>query len=204
MAILQKSAQIDKAAKKFDTTPTKGGLGNGTRPSRGLYDELGASYGGDMVPMTEEFVPSNPIGGNHDGYAEAVDNSGLPPEIKEAMKKNPIPHADIPTNNFSEEAINTFRGMREEVSEEPIYNTYDEDDFDDMPVRLTGKPKRQINEEHNIQQNVSPELIKRLVNEEIKKVLPKVLPKVVEHYLQQGLMKENLDILRKIKTSNKR
>ena len=38
----------------------------------------------------------------------------------------------------------------------------------------------------------------------IKKILPKVLPKVVEHYIQQGLIQENINLLRKVKTSKRR
>jgi len=203
MAILQKSAAIDKAAKKFDTTPIKGSLGGGSnrRPTtKGLYDEIGGH-----ANMTEAFSPTDPMSANSDGYSQAVDNSGLPPEIKAAMKMNPIQQPDTPTNDFSEEAIKSIRGINE--TEEQFYDTQDESDFDDIPVRLSGKPKRQVvreDYEYDEPQTISPELIKKLVNEEIKRVLPKVLPKVVEHYLQQGLMKENLDILRKIKTSNKR
>jgi hypothetical protein len=205
MAILQKSAAIDKAAKKFDTIPDKGNLGG--RGTKGLYDQMGNQGGG--IPsgahhMNESFTPTDPMGAGADGYGEAVDNSGLPPEIKAAMKMNPIQQPDTPTSDFSEEAIRSIRGINE--TEQVHYDTQDEDDFDDRPVKLTRRPKREvIREDYEYSEpQVSPELIKKLVNEEIKKILPKVLPKVVEHYLQQGLMKENLDILRKIKPSKKR
>jgi hypothetical protein len=210
MEILKKSAAIDKAAKKFDTTPTKGSLGGGRtsgRSSGGFLDEVAIHSGGHGMVMTEDFTPAERMDIRDERYNQAVDNSGLPPEVVEAMKSNPIPQPDaagLTTNQFSEEDIRELRGIQE--VEEPYYNDDDEMGFEEMfeskPARRPMREERVVTQQQTT--SVSPDLIKRLVNEEIKRVLPKVLPKVVEHYIQQGLIKENMDILKKIKQTRKR
>jgi hypothetical protein len=126
-------------------------------------------------------------------YNDNVMNSGLPPEIQKAMISNPIPQPSSVVS-MDQDMVNEIRG------EEEFYN---EDDGYDVPEKLERRPKRQvIREEQSMGGNVSPELIRSIVNEEIKKILPKVLPKVVEHYLQKGLLKESMDILKNVKTTS--
>lgn len=204
MKILQKSAQIDKAAKKFDTNPDRATLGGGSarrQPTGGFLDEV-ALHGGSGMVAEESYQPVDRMNVEDERYMEALDKSGMPAEVVEAMRKNPIPQPDAPSTGFSEEAVQQIRGTV--VEEEEYYSDDDEGDFYDNPQEFTRRqPARQpIREE--VQANVSPDLIKRLVNQELKKMLPKVLPNLVEHYMQQSLIKENMDILKKIKPSKRR
>jgi hypothetical protein len=194
-AILKKSKAIDKAARAFDTDPLPEGNSRRT-PSRrkssggGLYDDIG-NHGGQA--LMEGVAPNERADVESEMYNDNVMNSGLPPEIQKAMISNPIPQPSSVVS-MDQDMVNEIRG------EEEFYN---EDDGYDVPEKLERRPKRQvIREEQSMGGNVSPELIRSIVNEEIKKILPKVLPKVVEHYLQKGLLKESMDILKNVKTTS--
>jgi len=183
MEILKKAKAVDKAATKYDNTPIKS-----KSSSKGLYDDLNI--------VEESYAPPATYN-NPQQYEHLVESSKLPPAIKEAMKKNPIPQAS-PVDGFAlnEEQIREIRG-----NEIPHYSEDDEVDFYQNPVPKK-QTKRTVNEQHNQRPvvGVDPNMIRQIVQEEIKRILPKVAPKIIEHYLQQGLIKENMDILRKIKT----
>jgi len=191
LEILKKSMAIDKAARKFDKNPIKT---DNSRSQKGFIDEVYNHMGGSDFTDTPQMDVTGPQ------YEEALNRSNLPKEVIEAMKNNPIPRPDMVTNNFNEDQIRELRGGSV-VNEGELYNDDDEFDFDTV---IKQQPKRGIREQqiqHTNQKGmvVSPELIKKLVNEEIKRILPKILPKVVEHYIQQGLIKENMEVLKKIK-----
>jgi hypothetical protein len=189
LEILKKAKAIDKAAKKYDSNPE---IITKKRSSGGLYDELG-------VPSENtQYISENSIKNNPELYEDKVKSSKLPPAIKEAMLKNPIPQpSSVNDLGLTKEQIREING------EPDYYNENDEIDFYDNPVPPTRKKSKPIQEQKSSNGGgvyMTPDMIRKIVNEEIKRILPKVAPKIIEHYLQQGLIKENLEILRKIKT----
>ena len=188
MAILKKSKAIDQAARAYDTNPEPNT--SSKRSSGGLFDGV-PSGGGSM--MAEGFSSHERMDIESEMYSEAVKKSNLPPAIRNAMLNNPIPQPNG-VGGVSEEEIRELRGEH-----------FNEEDVRDVPdiKDLKRRPKKQMMTESIPQMGgTSEDVIRRIVNEEIKKVLPKVLPKVVEHYIQKGLLKESMDILRNVKTTS--
>jgi hypothetical protein len=178
-AILKKAKTIDEAARAYDTNPEP------RKPSSGggLFD--GVSGGQTM--MNES--PTMDV--NSEMYQDAVKKTGLPPAIQEAMINDRIPQ---PSSSFDVDD-ETIRGIR----------GFDENDMREVPEtsNIQRRPKRMV-EQTTPQQmvGVDENTIRKIVNEEIKKVLPKVLPKVVEHYIQKGLLKESMEVLKNVKTTS--
>lgn len=189
MAILKKSKAIDQAAKAYDTNPEPN-TSSKRSSGGGLFD--GVSSGSGSM-MAEGFSSPERMDIESEMYSDAVKKSNLPTAIQNAMLNNPIPQPNG-VGSVNEEEIRELRG--EHFNEEDVRDIPDTKD-------LKRRPKKQMMTESIPQMGgISEDVIRKIVNEEIKKVLPKVLPKVVEHYIQKGLLKESMDILRNVKTTS--
>ena len=172
-AILQKSQQIDNAAKKYDSvdsTVLEGRVNNRSSSGGGsLYDQIG---GGDTSPQ--------PVNALSEEYQDRVSSSGLPPEIQKAMRENPIPQGSIGgTGDFSLTDIEDLNPSRA-YSEQDELETISED----------RRPKKRVTNETTTP--VSDTDIQKVVAQEVAKILPKVL----ENYFDKKIIKENTRLMK--------
>jgi ribosomal protein L22 len=203
LAILKKSKQVENATNqkygKSGGPKTHGGNGGG------LFEQID---GGSLISAEEamhrgagnlsEATTAKAVSGTYaagsEEYTQAVDNSNLPPAIREAMKKNPIPQADTSSvlSNVTQSDIDEIRGVQ--VEETIPYSEGDEVDF---VTETRHTPKRRVNEtvQPRMTQStggVSESQIKKMIAEEIARVLPNV----IENYFDKKVIKENMKLMK--------
>jgi hypothetical protein len=183
-AILQKSKQIDQAAKKYDTVDrtvleqkvnsrTSGGNSGG-----GLFDQMGVG-GGTSSPQQQN------VNVFSEEYQNRVSNSKLPPEIQRAMAENPIPQPSM-VDSFDVDDIKDINpGAYSE-----------EDEYVEMPTERRPVREQVSNNVEMVkgpsQQGFDNHVIKKMIAEEISKVLPGV----VERYFDNKIIKENTRLMK--------
>lgn len=188
-AILKKSKMIDQAATKFDKDPNRAI----SQPSSGRRSMMTESNTGGLFDSLGIESNSTPIMDvNSDMYSSSVENSKLPPAIKEAMINNPIQQPDSTgIGGFDDDMVNEIRNTG--TPQEPIMEP--EDYYNDSD-------EKELNFEHPIQQQPRRESRQRVVNEEVTNVgsirqmiaeeIAKALPVVIEDYFDKRVIKENV------------
>lgn len=205
LAILQKSKKVEQVTnQKYGKTgsPKNGNSGSmfeqidgGTLVSAEQAMNMGATH---LSETNTTKTVAGTIDVNSEDYSRAVDSSNLPPAIREAMKKNPIPQADTQSvlSDVTPEDIQTIRG--EQVEEPPIvYSDDDEVDFYNE-TRHQPRERQQMREDVIPQQRtintggISESDIKKLIAQEIARVLPNV----VENYFDKKVIRENMKLMK--------
>jgi len=167
LEILKKAKQIDKAARKYDTSESK------KSTTSGLMDSVGGINEDYMPPAIKKDI-------NSESYSHSVKNSKLPAAIQKAMLENPIPQGDF--IGVDENAVRELRSLDEDFS----YDEKDEVDMYEKPVRRS--EKKRVVKENFESVNVDEKYLRQLIASEITKALPKI----IENYFDSRLVKENV------------
>jgi hypothetical protein len=165
-------------------------LGGSPQPSGGgLFDQMGIGGGSDAgAPVVDRMDVNSPT------YQSSIENSKLPPAIKEAMKSNPIPQpdglggVDIDPEFLAEINPKMKQQSQQQITE--VYSENDERDFFEHPIQPQIKdreiPRTQPSLTEGTVTNAGS--IRKMIAEEIAKALPKV----IEDYFDKRVIKENV------------
>lgn len=185
LEVLKKAKQVDQRAKKLDSTDTATleaniqSRQNSMPPSSGMMAEQPMNTPTMELPTNR---PQPKVDVNSQAYKDRVKESGLPPEIMEAMLNNPIEQPDAPgTFSMNEEAIREIN---------PNYGKTVTKTITEAPIP-SGPTKSSLTTDDS--------QIRKMIAEEIAKALPSI----VEKYFDKKMIQENINVLKSLKIKRK-
>lgn len=185
-----KLLEVLKKAKAVDQRAEQLGTSSKTNVTPSLSDSISQTPNTMVTeqPMTMPTMelptnkPQPKVDVNSQAYKDRVKESGLPPEIMEAMLNNPIEQPDAPgTFSMNEEAIKEVNpNYGKTTTEVPILSP--------IPSGPT-----------NANIVVDNGEIRKMIAEEIAKALPSI----VEKYFDKKMIQENIEVLKALKVKKR-
>jgi hypothetical protein len=172
-------ANAKKVMNKVEETNPKGNK----QPMRENYDDYSSnqpiySESDEREPIYEQFSPQPQSSMQPQMYtAEQVMASNLPPAVKEAMLKNPIPQLQGPPSKFSLEDLG-------DLVEKPKNN-----------YKSPGVPLRESSGNYQPQMSIDPNMLKDMIKEAVaeyfkesyeKKITEAAIAKTINLLIREG------------------
>ncbi len=165
-------ANAKKVMNKVEETNPKGSK----QPVRESYDDGYSNQPmynemDEREPVYENFTPTTPSQMQPQMYtAEQVMASNLPPAVKEAMLKNPIPQLQGPPSKFSLEDLSDLVDKPQRKQQQPLRESSHQPSISIDPNMLKAMVKEAVAEyfKESYEKRITEEAIKKTINVLIK------------------------------------
>lgn len=171
-------ANAKKVMNKVEENTVPKGSNKSVREDYNSYQEPIYSENDEREPVYENFTPTAPSQMQPQMYtAEQVMASNLPPAVKEAMLKNPIPQLQGPPSKFSLEDLG-------DLVEKPKNN-----------YKSPGVPLRESSGNYQPQMSIDPNMLKAMVKEAVaeyfkesyeKRITEAAIAKTINLLIKEG------------------